>query len=93
VLVEPLTAREQEVLRRFSGMLNTAEVATEMYHLGQHRQDPPQEHLPQAGGDAPQRGDPPGPAAQPDLTRRGPGPGVPGQYRREKPREAHQNRS
>ena len=31
VLIEPLTAREQEVLRRFSGMLNTAEVATEMY--------------------------------------------------------------
>jgi LuxR family transcriptional regulator, maltose regulon positive regulatory protein len=31
VLVEPLTEREQEVLRRFSGMLNTAEVATEMY--------------------------------------------------------------
>ncbi len=31
VLVEPLTKREQEVLRHFSGMLNTAEVADEMY--------------------------------------------------------------
>jgi LuxR family maltose regulon positive regulatory protein len=31
VLVEPLTEREQEVLRHFSGMLNTAEVAGEMY--------------------------------------------------------------
>ena len=31
VLVEPLTEREQEVLRHFCGMLNTAEVAAEMY--------------------------------------------------------------
>ena len=31
VVVEPLTEREQEVLRHFSGMLNTAEVAGEMY--------------------------------------------------------------
>jgi len=31
VLVEPLTEREQEVLRHFCGMLSTAEVADEMY--------------------------------------------------------------
>ena len=31
VPVEPLTEREQEVLRHFCGMLNTAEVADEMY--------------------------------------------------------------
>jgi LuxR family transcriptional regulator, maltose regulon positive regulatory protein len=31
VLVEPLTEREQEVLRHFCGMLSTAEVAAEMY--------------------------------------------------------------
>jgi LuxR family transcriptional regulator, maltose regulon positive regulatory protein len=31
LVVEPLTEREQEVLRHFSGWLNTAEVATEMY--------------------------------------------------------------
>jgi LuxR family maltose regulon positive regulatory protein len=31
VLVEPLTRREQEVLRHLSGMLSTAEVASEMY--------------------------------------------------------------
>ena len=29
--VEPLTEREREVLRHVSGMLNTAEVASEMY--------------------------------------------------------------
>jgi LuxR family maltose regulon positive regulatory protein len=29
--VEPLTDREREVLRHVSGMLNTAEVASEMY--------------------------------------------------------------
>ena len=29
--VEPLTKREREVLRHVSGMLNTAEVASEMY--------------------------------------------------------------
>jgi len=31
VLVEPLTEREQEVPRHFSGMLDMAEVAGEMY--------------------------------------------------------------
>lgn len=31
VLLEPLTKREQEVLRHLSGMLSTAEVASEMY--------------------------------------------------------------
>jgi len=31
VLVEPLTEREREVLRHVSEMLNTAEVASEMY--------------------------------------------------------------
>ena len=31
VVVEPLTDREREVLRHVSGMLNTAEVASEMY--------------------------------------------------------------
>jgi LuxR family maltose regulon positive regulatory protein len=31
LVVEPLTEREQEVLRHVSGMLNTAEVASEMY--------------------------------------------------------------
>jgi DNA-binding CsgD family transcriptional regulator len=31
VLVEPLTERERDVLRHLSGMLNTAEVAGEMY--------------------------------------------------------------
>jgi LuxR family transcriptional regulator, maltose regulon positive regulatory protein len=30
-VIEPLTEREQEVLRHLSGMLNTAEVAGEMY--------------------------------------------------------------
>ena len=30
-MVEPLTEREREVLRHFSDMLNTAEVASEMY--------------------------------------------------------------
>jgi LuxR family maltose regulon positive regulatory protein len=30
-MLEPLTERETEVLRHFSGMLNTAEVASEMY--------------------------------------------------------------
>ena len=29
--VEPLTEREREVLRRISGMLTTAEIATELY--------------------------------------------------------------
>ena len=29
--VEPLTEREREVLRHVSGMLNTAEIASEMY--------------------------------------------------------------
>jgi DNA-binding CsgD family transcriptional regulator len=31
LVVEPLTERERDVLRHFSGMLNTAEVASEMY--------------------------------------------------------------
>ena len=31
VVVEPLTEREREVLRHVSDMLNTAEVASEMY--------------------------------------------------------------
>ena len=31
LVVEPLTEREREVLRHVSGMLNTAEVASEMY--------------------------------------------------------------
>jgi LuxR family maltose regulon positive regulatory protein len=31
VAVEPLTEREREVLRHVSDMLNTAEVASEMY--------------------------------------------------------------
>jgi LuxR family transcriptional regulator, maltose regulon positive regulatory protein len=31
LVVEPLTEREREVLRHLSGMLNTAEVASEMY--------------------------------------------------------------
>ena len=30
-MVEPLSQREREVLRRLSGHLNTAEIATEMY--------------------------------------------------------------
>ncbi len=30
-IIQPLTAREQEVLRRISEMLSTAEVASEMY--------------------------------------------------------------
>ena len=30
-VLEPLTEREREVLRHLSGMLNTAEVASEMY--------------------------------------------------------------
>jgi LuxR family maltose regulon positive regulatory protein len=30
-VLEPLTKREREVLRHLSGMLNTAEVASEMY--------------------------------------------------------------
>ena len=31
LLIEPLTEREREVLRHVSGMLNTAEIASEMY--------------------------------------------------------------
>jgi LuxR family maltose regulon positive regulatory protein len=31
VIVEPLSAREREVLRLLSGMLSTAEIGTEMY--------------------------------------------------------------
>jgi LuxR family transcriptional regulator, maltose regulon positive regulatory protein len=31
LVVEPLTERERDVLRHFSSMLNTAEVASEMY--------------------------------------------------------------
>ena len=31
LVVEPLTERERDVLRLVSGMLNTAEVASEMY--------------------------------------------------------------
>jgi len=31
LVIEPLTEREREVLRHVSGMLNTAEVASEMY--------------------------------------------------------------
>jgi LuxR family transcriptional regulator, maltose regulon positive regulatory protein len=31
LVVEPLTAREREVLRHVAGLLSTAEIATEMY--------------------------------------------------------------
>src|SRR5262249_16969745 len=44
-------------------------------HLGQHGEDPPQEHLPQAGGDPSRRGGPPGEKAGRGVTGGGRGGG------------------
>ena len=66
LVVDALSEREREVLERLSGMLSTAEIATEV-HLGEHGQDSPQEHLPEAFRESPWRGGPPRPESAPDL--------------------------
>ena len=49
-LVAPLSEREQVVLRYLSSRLSAGEIADELRAVGlrQHREDPHQEHLPQA---------------------------------------------
>ena len=68
LVVERLSAREREVLAHASEMLSTAEIATEMYLSVNTVKTHLQEHLPQAVGDAPERGRPPRPATRVDLT-------------------------
>ena len=67
IIVEPLSDREREVLRLLSAMLSTAEIGDRDVYLGEHCQDPPQKHLPQAVGGSPRRGGPACKGAQPDL--------------------------
>jgi hypothetical protein len=57
----PLSEREREVLRHLSGMLSTAEVASEA-HITVNK-DAPHSHLPQAGDHPPPRGGPLSPPA------------------------------